>query len=63
VHPDDARRLGLADNVVVRVQSTAGEVDLQVRVDDDLMPGVVAATTAGVTRRRAACAARASARA
>lgn len=44
VHPDDARRLGLADDVVVRVQSPAGAVELPVRVDDDLMPGVVAAT-------------------
>lgn len=44
VHPDDARRLGLADDVVVRVASAAGEIELPVRVDPDLMPGVVAAT-------------------
>lgn len=44
VHPDDARRLGLADDVVARVASDAGEVELPVRVDPDLMPGVVAAT-------------------
>ncbi len=44
VHPDDARRLGLADDVVVRVASDAGEIELPVRVDEDLMPGVVAAT-------------------
>ena len=44
VHPDDARRLGLVDDAVVRVRSDAGEIELPVRVDDDLMPGVVAAT-------------------
>jgi anaerobic selenocysteine-containing dehydrogenase len=44
VHPDDARRLGLADDAVVRVESDAGAIELPVRVDDDLMPGVVAAT-------------------
>ena len=44
VHPDDARRLGLVDDVVVRIASDAGAVELPVRVDPDLMPGVVAAT-------------------
>lgn len=44
VHPDDARRLDLADDVLVRVASDAGEIELPVRVDADLMPGVVAAT-------------------
>jgi anaerobic selenocysteine-containing dehydrogenase len=44
VHPDDARRLGLDDDVLVRVESDAGAIELPVRVDDDLMPGVVAAT-------------------
>ena len=44
VHPDDARRLGLRDGVLVRVRSDAGEVELPVKEDADLMPGVVAAT-------------------
>ncbi|MEO6026792.1 MAG: molybdopterin-dependent oxidoreductase [Candidatus Binatia bacterium] len=44
VHPDDAHRLGLVDDAVVRVESGAGAIELPVRVDDDLMPGVVAAT-------------------
>jgi anaerobic selenocysteine-containing dehydrogenase len=44
VHPDDARRLGLANGVMVRVRSAAGEVELPVQEDADLMPGVVAAT-------------------
>jgi anaerobic selenocysteine-containing dehydrogenase len=44
VHPDDARRLGLEDGTLVRVRSAAGEVELPVKQDGDLMPGVVAAT-------------------
>jgi anaerobic selenocysteine-containing dehydrogenase len=44
VHPEDARRLGLADDAVVQVANDAGQIELPVRVDDDLMPGVVAAT-------------------
>jgi anaerobic selenocysteine-containing dehydrogenase len=44
VNPDDATRLGLVDDVVVRVESDAGAIELPVRVDEDLMPGVVAAT-------------------
>jgi anaerobic selenocysteine-containing dehydrogenase len=44
VHPDDARRLGLVDDAIVRVRSAAGEIELPVRLDEDLMPGVVAAT-------------------
>jgi anaerobic selenocysteine-containing dehydrogenase len=44
VHPYDAARLGLADDTVVRVQSDAGAIELPLRVDPDLMPGVVAVT-------------------
>lgn len=44
MHPDDAARLGLNDGDVVRVRSDAGEVELPVKRDPDLMPGVVAAT-------------------
>ena len=44
MHPDDATRLRLRDGDVVRVRSQAGEVDLPVKRDPDLMPGVVAAT-------------------
>lgn len=44
VHPDDARRLALADDDVARIASDAGAIELPVRVDPDLMPGVVAAT-------------------
>jgi anaerobic selenocysteine-containing dehydrogenase len=44
VHPDDAARLGLADGVLVQVASASGAIELPVRIDDDLMPGVVAVT-------------------
>jgi anaerobic selenocysteine-containing dehydrogenase len=44
MHPVDVRRLGLRDGAVVRVRSDAGEVELPLKEDDDLMPGVVAAT-------------------
>jgi formate dehydrogenase len=44
MHPDDARRLGLSAGMSVRVRSTAGEVELPLAEDPDLMPGVVAAT-------------------
>ncbi len=44
MHPDDATRLGLADGAVVRVRAAGGAVELPVKHDPDLMPGVVAAT-------------------
>jgi anaerobic selenocysteine-containing dehydrogenase len=44
MHPDDATRLHLNDGDRVRVRSAAGEVELPVKRDADLMPGVVAAT-------------------
>ncbi len=44
MHPDDAERLRLNDGDVVRVRSDAGEVQLPIKRDPDLMPGVVAAT-------------------
>jgi anaerobic selenocysteine-containing dehydrogenase len=44
MHPDDAARLHLSDGDLVRVRSEAGEVELPVKRDPDLMPGVVAAT-------------------
>jgi anaerobic selenocysteine-containing dehydrogenase len=44
MHPDDARRLGLRDGAAVRVRSEDGEIELPVKEDEDLMPGVVAAT-------------------
>ena len=44
MHPDDATRLRLNDGDLVRVRSEAGAVELPVKYDLDLMPGVVAAT-------------------
>ena len=44
MHPDDAARLRLTDGDIVRVRSAAGEVELPLKRDPDLLPGVVAAT-------------------
>ncbi|MFT3807254.1 molybdopterin-dependent oxidoreductase [Arenimonas sp.] len=41
MHPDDAARRGLADGARVRLRSDTGEVQTELRVDPDLMPGVV----------------------
>jgi anaerobic selenocysteine-containing dehydrogenase len=44
MHPSDVERLGLAGGQTVRVRSRAGEIELPLKPDPDLMPGVVAAT-------------------
>ena len=41
VHPEDADRLQIADGEMVRVRSRVGAVEAEVRVSDELMPGVV----------------------
>jgi anaerobic selenocysteine-containing dehydrogenase len=41
VHPDDARRVGLADGERARVSSRTGAIELPVEVTDAVMPGVV----------------------
>jgi anaerobic selenocysteine-containing dehydrogenase len=41
IHPDDADRLGLIDGEVARVRSRVGMVDAEVRITDEIMPGVV----------------------
>jgi anaerobic selenocysteine-containing dehydrogenase len=41
VHPDDARRLGLADGASARVRSRVGALEIPVEVTDGIMPGVV----------------------
>ena len=41
VHPDDARRCGLADGGAARVRSRVGALELPVEVTDGIMPGVV----------------------
>jgi len=44
MHPDDAEQHGLRDGDLVRVRSAAGLIELRVKCDGDLLPGVVAAT-------------------
>jgi anaerobic selenocysteine-containing dehydrogenase len=41
VHPDDARRLGLADGAGAVVASRVGEVTVPVELTEDVLPGVV----------------------
>jgi anaerobic selenocysteine-containing dehydrogenase len=41
VHPDDARRLGLAAGARARVRSRVGSVEVPVELSDAMMPGVV----------------------
>jgi len=41
VHPDDARRLGLAAGSAARVSSEAGAIEVPVEISDEMMPGVV----------------------
>lgn len=42
VHPDDAERLGISEGDLVVVRSDWGELEVTVRVDDAVRPGVVA---------------------
>ncbi len=44
VHPADAERLGIADGELVRVVSPRGAVDLGVRIQPDLVPGLTFTT-------------------
>jgi formate dehydrogenase len=41
MHPEDAGRLNLVDGEVARVRSRVGAVEAEVRVTDEIMPGVV----------------------
>ena len=41
VHPADATRLGLADGEPATVSSRVGEIEIEVEVTQDVMPGVV----------------------
>ncbi len=41
IHPDDAARLGIADKSLVKVRSVSGDVDIEVEISDEIMPGVV----------------------
>lgn len=44
IHPEDAAARGLQDGTRVRVSNNYGEVEIEARFSDDLMPGVVAMT-------------------
>ncbi len=44
LHPADARRLGIADGDLVRVVSPRGSVELGVRIQPDLVPGLTFTT-------------------
>jgi anaerobic selenocysteine-containing dehydrogenase len=41
IHPDDAARLGLAEDGHARIASSAGELVAPVEITDEIMPGVV----------------------
>jgi len=41
IHPADAARLGVADGARVAVTSAAGRVEVEARLDEELMPGTV----------------------
>jgi len=41
IHPDDAERTGLRNGGSARVASRVGEVDVEVELDEGIMPGVV----------------------
>ena len=41
IHPDDARRAGVANGRKARVASEAGSLEVVVEVSDEMMPGVV----------------------
>jgi anaerobic selenocysteine-containing dehydrogenase len=42
MHPDDASSRGLADGDAARASNEHGAIDVTIRLDPDLMPGVVA---------------------
>ena len=57
MHPDDAARLGVADGERVTVRSAVGAVEADVRISDEMMPGVVSLPhgwSDGATGRRVA---------
>ena len=60
IHPSDAASRGVADGDLVRVTSEWGEITAPVRLDDDLLPGVVSLVHGGghrgVTAMRTAAA-------
>jgi anaerobic selenocysteine-containing dehydrogenase len=41
IHPEDAVRLGVGDGDTVTVRSRVGSIEVEVRITDEVMPGVV----------------------
>lgn len=41
VHPDTARKYGIADGDTIAVETRKGRIEIKVRVTEDLLPGVV----------------------
>lgn len=41
IHPDDAERLGLEEDGIVRITSPQGAIEVPIEVTDGIMPGVV----------------------
>ena len=41
INPDDAARLGIEDRKHVRVRSRVGAIEVECRLTDEMMPGVV----------------------
>lgn len=41
IHPEDAARIGLGDGERALVRSRVGEIEVEVRISDEMMPGVV----------------------
>ncbi len=44
MHPDDGEKRQLKEGQTVRVESRDGEIEIELKLSDDLMPGVVAVT-------------------
>ena len=41
IHPDDAEREGWSNGTTVTIQSRVGSVDSEIKLSDEMMPGVV----------------------
>jgi anaerobic selenocysteine-containing dehydrogenase len=41
IHPEDARARSIEANSLVKVTSRVGQIELPVKISDDIMPGVV----------------------
>jgi formate dehydrogenase major subunit len=44
IHPDDAKKKGIADGDMVRVFSARGEIPMKARISDEVKPGILYCT-------------------